>query len=102
MSDVEVALAAMRTDAGLWDDAAGAMLGPASALDGVSVTAADVSRWAADAGLDQMYEQTRTQVQTLLRQGAENFRAIAGTLRASAETYQREDEAGRHTFESTY
>lgn len=102
MSDIEVALAAMRTDAGLWDGAADGVRGPASALDGVTLTAADVSKWAADAGLDQMYEQVRTQVQTLLQQGEENFRAIAGTLHASADTYQREDEAGRHTFESTY
>ena len=102
MSDIEVALAAMRTDAGLWDSAADDIQGPTSALGGVTLTAADVSKWAADAGLDQMYEQARTQVETLLQQGAENFRAIAGTLRASADTYQREDEAGRHTFESTY
>lgn len=102
MSDIEVALAAMRTDAGLWDTAADGMQGPASSLGGVTLTAADVSKWAADAGLDQTYEQVRTQVETLLQQGAENFRAIAGTLRASADTYQREDEAGRHTFESTY
>lgn len=102
MSDIEVALAAMRTDAGLWDSASGGLQGPASALDGVCLAEADVSKWAADAGLGQLYEQARTQLQTLLQQGADNFRAIAGTLRVSADTYQREDEAGRHTFESTY
>lgn len=102
MSDIEVALAAMRTDAGLWDNAAGDLQGPTAALSGVTLTAADVSKWAADAGLDHTYEQARAQLETLLQQGAENFQAIAGALRASADTYQREDEAGRHTFESTY
>ncbi|MGH4013094.1 MAG: hypothetical protein ACRDSL_04025 [Pseudonocardiaceae bacterium] len=102
MSDIEVALAAMRADATLWDIAADEMQGPASAVGGVTVTAADVSMWAADRGLDATYEAARSQVLELLQQGAENFRAIAGTLRASADTYQHEDEAGRHTFESTY
>ncbi|MGH3980608.1 MAG: hypothetical protein ACRDRZ_16690 [Pseudonocardiaceae bacterium] len=58
--------------------------------------------WATDRGLDATYESARSQVQNLLQQGAVNLRAIAETLRASADTYQREDEAGRHTFESTY
>jgi len=102
MSDIEVALAAMRTDAGLWDGAADGMEGPSSALGGVTLTPEDVSLWAAEAGLIQTYDEARTQVQTLLQQGADNFRAIAQALRASADTYQREDEAGRHTFESTY
>ena len=102
MSDIEVALAAMRADATLWDTAAGDMQGPTSAAGEVTVTAADVSMWAADRGLDVTYESARSQVQELLEQGAKNFRAIAKTLRASADTYQREDEAGMHTFESTY
>ena len=102
MSDIEVALAAMRTDAGLWDNAADGTEGQTSALGGVTLTPEDVSMWAADAGLDQTYDKARTQVQTLLQQGADNFRAIAEALRASADTYEREDEAGRHTFDSTY
>ncbi|HEX2297184.1 MAG TPA: hypothetical protein VHH34_01475 [Pseudonocardiaceae bacterium] len=102
MSDIQVALAAMRADAQLWDTAADDLQGPISAVGGVTVTAADVSMWAADRGLDATYESARSQLQNLLQQGAENFRAIAGALRDSATTYQREDEAGRHTFESTY
>ena len=102
MSDIKAALAAMRADAQLWDSAADDMQGPISAVGGVTVTAADVSMWAADRGLDATYESARSQMQKLLRQGADNFGAIAGALRDSAATYEREDEAGRHTFESTY
>lgn len=102
MSDLDVALAAMRSDAALWEAAAGDLQGPASAVGEVTVSAADVSMWAADRGLDATYEAARSQVAQLLAQGAENLRALAGALRASADTYQREDEAGRHTFESTY
>lgn len=70
------------------DDAADGMQGPTSALGGVTVTAADVSEWAADAGVDQLYEQARAQMETLLQQGAENFRAIATSLDDMAESIE--------------
>ncbi|MGH4019493.1 MAG: hypothetical protein ACRDT0_09710 [Pseudonocardiaceae bacterium] len=66
MSDIEVALAAIRADVTLWDAAAGDMQGPTSAVGGVTVTAADVSMWATDRGLDATYESARSQVQNLL------------------------------------
>jgi len=102
MSDYEVELAAMRTDAELWDSAAGGVEGPKSALGGLTLTPEVVSVWAAEAGLLAAYEQARTQVETLLGQGSENFRAIAQALRTSAETYQREEEANQQTFDGTY
>lgn len=102
MSDIEVALAAMRADAVLWESAATQLEAPKSALDGVTLSAEVVSVWAAEAGMVDTYDQGRTQVQTLLQHGAENFRAIAQALIASADTYQREEEANLHTFESTY
>ena len=102
MSDIEAELAAMRGDATIWETAAEDTQGPVSATGGVTVTAADVSMWAADRGLDATYESARTQVEKLLRQGADNFRNIANVLRASADTYQREEEANLHTFDSTY
>lgn len=102
MSDIEVALAAMRADAALWESAATQLEAPESALDGVTLTPEVVSVWAAEAGMVETYDRARTQVQTLLQQGSDNFRAIAQALIASADTYQREEEANRHTFESTY
>lgn len=101
MSAIDVALEAMRTDARLWDRAADDAQSPRSALNGATLTPEDVSMWAADAGLLQTYDQAIMRVQALLQQGADNFHAIAQALRASADTYQREDEAGRHTFDST-
>jgi hypothetical protein len=102
MTDVDVALEALRSDAGVWHTAAGNLTGPMNALAGLTLTGADVSMWAVDRGLDRTYDQARTAVIDLLRQGAENFTNLGNALAAAADTYQREEEANLHRFDSIH
>lgn len=102
MSDIQTALEAMRSDAKIWDNAGEDLQAPRSAAGRVTITGADVSMWAADRGLHATYESARAKLEDLLRQAADNFHSMADALRDSADTYQREEEANMHKFDSTY
>ena len=67
MSDIQVALDAMRSDAQIWDAAAENLNGPLVAMSGLTATPADVSMWAADRGLHNTYDSARVAVESLLR-----------------------------------
>jgi hypothetical protein len=76
--------------------------GPRSAVGSLPLSAADVSCYAAAQGLDQTYHEARAKLEEVLKQASENFVNIAGALRASADTYEREDEQGMHRFKGVY
>jgi hypothetical protein len=95
-------LAALRSDAATWDGAADGLNGPGSAVGGLALTPADISVYAADQGLDRTYHEACTKLGEVLKQASENFRNIAGALRESADTYQREDEQGMHRLKGIY
>lgn len=98
MSDLKVALEAMRADAGLWSSAADAVEGPRSAISGLTLTGHDVSMWAVDRGLDRTYENARAVLEDLLRQATEAFTGLGDSLRAAAGTYEREEDANLHAL----
>jgi hypothetical protein len=102
MSDIEVALQAMRSDAQVWQTAAGSLDAPVGALGGLTLTGADVSMYGVDRGLDRTYENARTAVIDMLGQAKENFTNLANALSAAADTYQREEEQNLHTFETMH
>lgn len=102
MTDVDVALAALRSDAEVWHTAAQDLNGPVNALGGLTLTGADVSKWAVERGLDRTYDQARTTVIDMLGQATENFTNLGNALLAAADTYQREEEANLHRFESIH
>jgi hypothetical protein len=102
MTDIDVALAALRSDAQVWHTAAQDLNGPVTALGGLTLTGADVSMWAVDRGLDRTYDQARTTVMDLLGQAAENFTNVGNAVLAAADTYQREEEANLHQFDSMH
>lgn len=96
MSDLKVALEAMRADAGLWSAAADDVQGPRSSIGGLTLTGHDVSMWAVDRGLDRTYENGRVVLEDLLRQAATVFAGLGDSLRAAADTYEREEDANLH------
>ncbi|CCH29152.1 type VII secretion target [Actinosynnema sp. NPDC047251] len=98
MTDIAVALEAMRSDAAAWESAADRVDGPRTAIDGFALTGADVSKWAVDAGLDRTYDDARRTMESLLAQASATFRLIGEQLRAAADTYEREDEANMHAL----
>ncbi|MEV0675716.1 hypothetical protein AB0I60_04245 [Actinosynnema sp. NPDC050436] len=99
MTDIAVALEAMRFDARAWESAADRVDGPRAAIDGFALTGADISKWAVDAGLDRTYDDARRTVESLLAQASATFLLISDQLRAAADTYEREDEETMHALD---
>lgn len=102
MTDISVALEAMRSDAVVWSTAAGDLDGPRSALGGLALTGADVSLWAADRGVDRTYNDAREALEDMLTQATQAFRGLSETLHAAANTYEAEEEANRHAMNSIH
>ncbi|WP_394613003.1 hypothetical protein JNUCC0626_23910 [Lentzea sp. JNUCC 0626] len=98
MSDLKVALDAMRADAGLWSAAADDVEEPQGAISGLTLTGHDVSMWAVDRGLDRTYEKGRGVLEDLLRQAMTAFNGLGDSLRAAADTYEREEDANLHAM----
>ena len=98
MTDVSVALEAMRSDATVWATAAERLDSPRSAVAGLTLTGADVSMWAVDRGLDRTYEQARAALDDMLSQASRAFHDLSAALRAAADTYEREEEANLHAM----
>lgn len=95
MTDVSVALEAMRSDAALWIAAADDLDGPRSAIGGLVLTDTDVSQWAADRGLHRTYNDARLALEDMLAQATRAFRGLGESLHAAANTYESEEEANR-------
>jgi hypothetical protein len=100
MSDIDVALSALHSDAKAWHAAGDRLNGPLNAIGALGLTRLDVSMWAADRGLDRTYENARSALSERLMQAAENFHRIGQALSDAADTYQREEEANLHMFNS--
>jgi len=98
MSDITTALDAMRDDANLWTTAADNVESPRQAIGGLQLTGADLSMWAVDRNLDKTYENGRAVLEDLLGKAIEAFHGLGDSLRAAAETYQREEEANMHAM----
>ncbi|ASU79622.1 hypothetical protein CDG81_16620 [Actinopolyspora erythraea] len=87
---IEVALDAMRSDAEVWRTAAGDLTKPADTVDGLTLTAADVSVWAAEHGFDSTYEQARVTIRQMLSKAEEYFRVIGDNLNTAADQYEND------------
>jgi hypothetical protein len=95
MTDISVALEAMRSDAALWTAASDDLEAPRSAIGGLVVTDTDMSEWAADRGLHRTYNDARLALEDILAKAAEAFRGLGESLHAAANTYESEEEANR-------
>jgi hypothetical protein len=102
MTDVRVALEAMRSDATAWATAADNLDGPRATIGGLVLTGADVSLWAVDRGLDQTYNDARLALEDMLTQATQAFRSLSETLDAAANTYEAEEEANTHAMNSIH
>jgi len=102
MTDIDVALQALRSDAQLWSTAAGNVDEPKATIGSLALSGAEMSMYAVDLGLDRTYNNARTQMIDMLGQGQQNFTNLSRALNAAADTYQREEEANLHLIEGTY
>jgi hypothetical protein len=92
MSDMTVALDAMRSDAGLWETAANDLMGPINAIPSLGLTPSDVSSFGIDAGIDRVYSEAQSALESILIQGAANFQKLGKALRAAATMYEQQEE----------
>ncbi|MFN3949951.1 hypothetical protein [Microbacterium sp.] len=98
MSDISLAYEALSKDASLWDAAGDTLESGHSELSGIDVYRGAFSFAAMDVA--DSYEQIRTQVMTLLEQGATATRAGADALRAVRADFERyEDETQSGLYE---
>ncbi|MEU4741550.1 hypothetical protein AB0G02_13950 [Actinosynnema sp. NPDC023658] len=102
MTDISVALEAMRSDATAWTTAADGLDGPRSTIGGLTLTGADLSLWAVDRGLDRTYDSARLALEDMLAQATQAFRGLGDALHAAADTYEAEEEANLHAMNSVH
>jgi hypothetical protein len=98
MSDVSVALDALRSDANVWDHAADSLAPPKAAIGELGLSANDVMSYAAARGLDRQYNYTRSVMQDMIDQAGNNFRKLSTALRDAAQLYEQNEEQHKHTI----
>jgi|GEM_PF-3832492 len=102
MTAFDVATQALRADAQIWSTACADLDAPISAIGGLALSGAEMSRYAVDAGLDRTYNDARTRLMDMLSRARQNFTNLSQALDAAADTYQREEQANLHLIEGTY
>ncbi|WP_433471449.1 type VII secretion target [Saccharomonospora azurea] len=89
MPDIKAAVAALRSDAEIWDGAAQDLEAPTQAIGSLGLTGHDVSMYGVDGGIDTTYSGAQSALEEMLRQAAQNFRDLAGALRHAADMYDQ-------------
>ncbi|MEO3927674.1 hypothetical protein ABGB07_27960 [Micromonosporaceae bacterium B7E4] len=87
---LDVALQALRHDAGLWRENAEVTRTAAEAMPGLTLTIAEMS-WAAEGELLANYDTLRLKVERLLNEATWAFDGLAHTLDVVAYNYERSD-----------
>jgi hypothetical protein len=89
MVDIKTAVAALRSDADIWDGAAKDSDAPMQAIGSLGLTGQDVSMYGVDKGIDRTYAGAQSALQNMLRQAAKNFHDLADALRHAADMYDQ-------------
>ena len=87
MVDIKTAVAALRSDADIWDGAANDLDSPRQAIGSLGLSARDVSMYGVDKGIDTTYTGAQDALLSRLQQAAQNFHDLAGALRHAADLY---------------
>ncbi|MDT8909569.1 hypothetical protein [Amycolatopsis sp. PS_44_ISF1] len=91
MVDLKTAVGALRSDAGVWKQAAESLSAPHQAIGALGLTPADVSMYGVDRGIDKIYANAQNTVLDLLRQAADNFHSLADALNNAATMYEENE-----------
>lgn len=99
MTDIKVAIEALRHDAKAWDTAADDLADPTNAVAPLELNGSpDVMLYGADIGIDTTYNNARTAIDELLGKASDYFRQLSSTLEKVADQYERQEEAGVSDF----
>lgn len=99
---ISVALEALRFDARKWQAAAEDLHAPMGATRPLTVSADEVSMFAADRGIHECFNDSRAEIENMIRQAADYFAQISSDLNSSANQYQMDDEAGQQEIQGAY
>jgi uncharacterized protein YukE len=98
-TDVRVATQALRSEADLWDE-------QGHELEVLSMKVNDLALGRLEAGVFQLvvvsYNEVVHQVAERTRQGFQAMRQISTALRQVADTYEAEDDAGKHRLDGLH
>jgi hypothetical protein len=89
--DLKTAVAALRSDANIWDAAASDLDRPRNEISSLGLTGSDVSMYGVDRGIDKTYAEAQYALEDMLQQAAQNFHALAGALRHAADLYDQNE-----------
>ncbi|OLF05801.1 hypothetical protein [Actinophytocola xanthii] len=98
----EVALGALRADADTWEQCAADLDAAKGTAGGLDLEALHFSYVADKLGVTAIYQQFQDKLVRLLDEGRTMSTAVAAALRASAQTYQEEEEAGVHRMNNIW
>lgn len=96
MTDFDVEVSALRSDARAWDRAGQNLSGPIAAIRPLTLTPDDLPGDAAE--LHATYEKARANMEKLMRQAAQYFDLMGSGLLAVATEYEQADQSGARRF----
>lgn len=98
----QVALSALRDDAQKWEDCGNDLGAAKGTASGLTLEALHFSYIGDKLGLTGLYKQFQDKMVGLLGEGETTSAKVAAALRASAQTYQQEEEAGVHRMNNIW
>ncbi len=99
MTDIGVAIEALRSDAKIWERAAEDLAGPTAAIGPLGLNGSpDVMMYGADIGIDTTYNESRSAIEDLLAKAAQYFQELADTLVSVAANYEMQEAEGASDF----
>ncbi|MPZ79319.1 MAG: hypothetical protein GEV28_02565 [Actinophytocola sp.] len=98
----QAALSALRDDADTWDKCAQDLGTIKGTADGLTLDAFDFSYLADMLGMTTLYQEFQHKMARLLGEGETMSTGVAAALRASAQTYQDEEDAGVHRMNNIW
>jgi hypothetical protein len=87
--DIKTAVAALRSDADIWDGAANDLDAPGQAIGLLGLGPRDVSMYGVDKGIDTTYAGAQSALLNMMQQAVHNFHDLAGALRQAADLYDQ-------------
>lgn len=99
---LEAAIEAISSEAGLWRDMSTQVATMASVADGLTLNAFHFSGLGHLAGMEDVYRDLQQRIAMLLRQGATNMGNTADALKQAADGYQQDEDDAVHRMKNIY
>jgi hypothetical protein len=99
---VRAAIAALRTDAAMWDDISAEIRAAAVTAETLRLTGFNFSFAADRAGMTNLYGDVQQRIVQLMHEAADVHADLATRLRLAADGYESADEAAERALRGTY